>query len=107
MAQLKYGGLLRLGVEHAPPKSIEIFNLGIVGVESEEPFIIARPPIVLDFEEPFQIRGTAGAETAESCALGSRIWTDSTEDFAIIGATIGGYLGTSPASPQLGWRDRT
>jgi hypothetical protein len=103
--------LLRLGVgSGALPgaSSQEPFNLGIVYSQTAEPFGVLGPLIISDTEEPFWLLGVVGVGTAEPFALGQNIGINSEETFNILSADHGGFLGVgSPASPLLGWRDRT
>jgi len=96
------------GVPPAAGESVEPFTLGSVGGESEEPFDILWAAVYSESEESFQLAGEAGVYSDEPFNLGDFARANSDEPFNILSPGAGGFLGAgSPASPLLGWRERT
>lgn len=91
-----------------PPQSTsdEPFYMGVVGVDSVEPFNIAQADVGVDSVEPFDLLGDVAVDSVEPFDLGSNIGVDSVEPFMILGPNTGGMFGDDPASPRLGWWDR-
>jgi hypothetical protein len=113
-------GLLLLGVDNRPSaSSVETFAVGVASQDEVEGFALGLPiwdSVELfsiqtqrsaEVEEVFGLLGYQGASSAEPFDLGHNQWASVEEVFNIMSRT-GGYLGTgSPASPRLGWLNKT
>lgn len=95
---------------HHPTYSevVEPFDMGVVAVDSVEPFDIAQANSVVNSVEPFDIAGNATASSVEPFNIGANATVISVEPFTIYGPDAGGvFADGSPASPQIGWWSRT
>ena len=89
----------------SPPggESVEEFALGVLAVQSEEPFDIEAAAVVVSVIEPFDILGTFGKDSVEPFDLGANLMVNSVETFSIMSTDEGSFGTGTPASPRLGF----
>lgn len=105
-ALILLGGITPRG---ARVDSVEPFLFGIAASEVAEPWSFGDPGGT-SVVEPFDFGFFAGAEVVEPFNFGSNVGAEVVEpfDFGSSGGARGGggYVGTGPASPVMGYRDR-